>query len=196
MKLLVSISFALFAISAVSILSTSYASQPLPSAARIVYLPPPRDMMPDTANTYYPPPPTDTDGLPDYYHTGGKKTFVFSPRNKEWAAYSAHGVKVAGGIANGGKPGYHTPAGKFRIIRKSGPEYVSSKYPRRSNGINGGAPMPYAMHFTSVGHAIHGSPQISTYNGSHGCIRVKTDAAQWLSQYFITPGTRVVVKPY
>ncbi len=55
--------------------------------------------------------------------------------------------------------------------------------------------MPYCMFFTG-NYAIHGSPRISNRNGSHGCIRVTTTAARWLSQHFLRHGTRVVVLPY
>ncbi len=130
--------------------------------------------------------------LPSRYNTGGERIVVFSPRYKEWAAYDADGYKVASGVANGGKPGHRTPAGSYRIYNKAGPGHVSSKYPKPT----GGAPMPYAMHFTKAGHAIHGSPEISNVNGSHGCVRVKTTAAKWLSSYFVKPGTKLVVHSY
>ena len=123
-----------------------------------------------------------------------QKVFVFDPKTKTWAAYE-NGRKIKSGVANGGKPGYKTPTGVFYVYNKAGANHVSSKYPVNSNGTRGGAPMPYAMHFTKAGHAIHGSPQISNQNSSHGCIRVKTDAARWL-QNFITPGTKIIVYPY
>lgn len=126
--------------------------------------------------------------LPRRYNTGGERAFVFSPRDREWAAYDANGYKVSGGIANGGKPGYRTPQGTYRSYSRMGPGHVSSKYDS--------APMPYAMHFTKAGHAVHGSPYISNRNGSHGCIRVQTRAAQWLNQKFMTPGTKIIVLSY
>ena len=129
------------------------------------------------------------------YATVMQKTFVFNPRTKSWAAY-LNGRKINGGVANGGKSGYRTPSGVFRVYGKQGPSYRSSRYPIHRNGTRGGAPMPYAMHFTVAGHAIHGSPQISNQNSSHGCIRVTTSAARWLNQNFITIGTKVVVYPY
>lgn len=124
-----------------------------------------------------------------------EKVFVFSPHNKYWAAY-INGKKIRDGVANGGKPGYRTPTGVFYVMSKKGVHYVSSRYPINANGTRGGAFMPYAMHFTKNGHAIHGSPEISNQNSSHGCIRVKTAAAKWLSESFITHGTKVVVYPY
>ncbi|HLB56492.1 MAG TPA: L,D-transpeptidase [Coxiellaceae bacterium] len=124
-----------------------------------------------------------------------EKVFIFDPRTKKWAAYQ-NGKKVGSGPANGGKPGYHTPRGTFHIYSKKGPNHVSSKYPVYSNGSRGGAKMPYAMHFTKAGHAIHGSPTISNQNSSHGCIRVKTSAAKWLNESFMTRNTKVIVYPY
>lgn len=136
--------------------------------------------------------------LGNHFDTGGERTFVFSPRYKEWAAYDADGYRVSKGIANGGsdfcedlgKP-CHTPAGVYRVQSKGSQDCVSKKFPI---GV-GGAAMPYCMYF-SGGYAIHGSPYISNRNGSHGCIRVHTSAAHWLHRYFMHPGTKVVVLPY
>lgn len=124
-----------------------------------------------------------------------QKVFVFSPRDKHWVAYE-NGHKVASGVANGGMDGHRTPVGVFHVMDKAGPYHVSSVYPKYKNGSRGGAPMPYAMHFTKIGHAIHGSPQIYNHNSSHGCIRVKTSAAKWLNESFMTRGTTVIVRPY
>jgi lipoprotein-anchoring transpeptidase ErfK/SrfK len=128
----------------------------------------------------------------------GEKKFIFSPRLRMWAAYDAGGKRVAYGIANGGSHycgdlgrACRTPIGSFRVHSKGGPECVSSRFPLP----HGGAAMPYCMHFRG-GYAIHGSPQISNVNGSHGCVRVKTEAARWLSSNFMQHGTKVVVLPY
>ena len=136
--------------------------------------------------------------LSERFQTKGQRTFVFSPRYKQWAAYDRDGYQVASGTANGGADfcsdinrACRTPAGTFRIGRKGNYHCTSSKYPVGT----GGAAMPYCMFFHK-GYAIHGSDYISHTNGSHGCIRVQTHAAQWLSQYFIQPGTKVVVLPY
>lgn len=137
--------------------------------------------------------------LDEYYSTGGVKTFVFSPRYREWAAYDQDGYRVAKGVANGGQDSCpdlggapcHTPSGVYHVYSKGSADCVSRTFPV---GV-GGAQMPYCMFFHN-GYAIHGSPYISTRNGSHGCIRVHTSAAQWLSRYFISPGTKVVVLPY
>lgn len=128
----------------------------------------------------------------------GHKMFVFSPRHRAWAAYSADGSKVATGIANGGASfcddigkACTTPAGMYAIHTKKGYDCVSKKFPV---GV-GGAPMPYCMFFRG-GYAIHGSPYLSNNNSSHGCIRVTTSAAQWLSNNFMSIGTKVLVLSY
>ena len=128
----------------------------------------------------------------------GEKIFVFSPRLKKWAIYDSQGERIAYGPANGGadycpdKGGpCRTPGGTYRIHTKKGADCVSSVFPL---GI-GGAPMPFCMFFRG-GYAIHGSPQISNVNGSHGCIRVTTTAARWLHQNFLNHGTKVVILSY
>ncbi len=136
--------------------------------------------------------------LGKHYDTKGERAFVFSPSEKEWAAYDADGYYVAGGIANGGAPycadlqeACHTPAGVFRIQRKGGYDCESSTFPLGK----GGAPMPYCMFFIG-GYAIHGSPYLSNRNTSHGCVRVETSAARWLHTYFLDHGTKVIIHPY
>jgi hypothetical protein len=128
----------------------------------------------------------------------GERVFAFSPRLKMWAAYDSQGRRVAYGKANGGsdycpdlnRP-CHTPTGTFRIYKKGSSDCKSSRFPLPM----GGAPMPYCMHFQG-GNAIHGSQYVSTVNSSHGCIRVTTPAAQWLSSRFAQNGTKVMVLSY
>jgi lipoprotein-anchoring transpeptidase ErfK/SrfK len=128
----------------------------------------------------------------------GESTFAFSPRLRMWAFYNAQGQRVAYGRANGGSDycpdlGHrcHTPTGTFRVQSKGTAACVSRKFPI---GV-GNAPMPYCMYFHG-GYAIHGSPYISNRNGSHGCIRTTTQAAQWLHRNYMRNGTKVVVLPY
>lgn len=128
----------------------------------------------------------------------GYRFFVFSPRMRQWAAYDASGYRVKWGFANGGAEYCNdvgrrcrTPGGSYRIMSKGSSSCKSSKYPKP----RGGAPMPYCMFFRSA-YAIHGSPRISNNNGSHGCIRVTTSAAKWLSENFLRIGTPVKVLPY
>ena len=136
--------------------------------------------------------------LPRRIKPPGERLFVFSPRLREWAAYLPDGTRVGYGRANGGadwcadlgRP-CRTPRGAFRVQSKGSPNCRSKKFPLP----RGGAPMPYCMFFFG-GYAIHGSPGISNNNSSHGCIRVQTRAAQWLSKYFLKIGTRIVITSY
>ena len=128
----------------------------------------------------------------------GVRLFIFSPRRKAWAAYTADGRLVGYGRASGGANwckdigrSCRTPRGTFRIFSRGSPGCRSSRYPKP----RGGAPMPYCMFFSKY-YAIHGSPHVPNYNASHGCIRVKPHAAKWLRYNFITIGTRVVVTSY
>ncbi len=136
--------------------------------------------------------------FPQKRKSTGNRVFIFSPRKLMWAAYSSNGTLLKTGRASGGK-GYcpdvrrscRTPRGSFKIYSKGSPSCRSSKYPLG----RGGAPMPYCMFFYR-GYAIHGSPNVPNHNASHGCIRVRPDAAKWLSQNFIRHGTTVLVTPY
>lgn len=126
-----------------------------------------------------------------------EKVFVFSPKKHMWYAYE-NGQLVNSGAASGGA-NYcadihrrcHTPTGTFRVWSKGGPNCKSSKYPLP----NGGAIMGYCMHFSKY-YAIHASNNVPNYNASHGCIRVKPDAARWLNQNFMNIGTKVIVNSY
>lgn len=51
--------------------------------------------------------------------------------------------------------------------------------------------------YKHTGYALHGSQYIHpSRHGSHGCIRLQTPDARWLSQNHIDPGTLVVVTNY
>lgn len=123
---------------------------------------------------------------------------VFDPKHYTYAAYR-NGKLVRTGRASGGatfckdvgRP-CKTPTGKFRVHSLGSADCKSGKYPKP----NGGAPMPYCMHFTAAGHALHGSPHVPLDNASHGCIRVSPKDAKWLRHNFVKVGTEVVVRPY
>lgn len=68
-------------------------------------------------------------------------------------------------IGQGG-PGYETPRSSFHVSRKVVHD-VSYAFDM--------APMPYAVYFTSVGHAFHeGDPE----GDSHGCVRLAPGDAE------------------
>tara|TARA_B100000989_G_scaffold299022_2_gene292097 strand:- start:25103 stop:25669 length:567 start_codon:yes stop_codon:yes gene_type:complete len=136
--------------------------------------------------------------FPQTREANGRNTFIFDPKHLMWGAYDANGQLVNQGAASGGK-GYcadigrscRTPSGSYAVYRKGGAGCKSTKYPVGK----GGAPMPYCMFFNG-GYAVHGSPHVPGYNASHGCIRVPPSDAAWLSQNFMSNGTKVIVKSY
>lgn len=137
---------------------------------------------------------------PDQANTYSSNLFVFDPSDLEWYAYDSTGSLVNSGKAIGGASycpdideACDTPTGVYRVYRKGGPECESNTFPIEEGG---GAPMPYCMFFNK-GIAIHGSEyNLPNFHVSHGCVRVTYDDAYWLSNNFITVGTRVVVRPY
>jgi L,D-transpeptidase-like protein len=137
--------------------------------------------------------------MPRSIKATGDGVFVFSPRARQWAAYNSSGQLVGYGRANGGgsfcaelNEACLTEGGKFRVFRKGDASCYSKTFPLDQGG---GAPMPYCMFFNG-GSAIHGSAQLSLMNSSHGCVRVTTPSAQWLSNNFVKVGTRVLVTSY
>lgn len=142
------------------------------------------------------------DAFPLSRNVHGTKLFVFDPKAHAWGAYDSYGQLIATGRASGGadfcadvgRP-CRTVIGSFRIYRKQGADCESSAYPKRDGEPDGGAPMPYCMHFHK-GYAIHGSSNVPGKNVSHGCIRVTPRAAEWLNKHFIDIGTKVLVLPY
>lgn len=81
-----------------------------------------------------------------------------------------------------GKPGYNTPAGKFKILEKH-VHHISTIY---------NLPMPYMMRLTNYGVAIH-QGYVPNYPASHGCIRVPREYAQKFYDW-ATIGTPVYIK--
>lgn len=112
-----------------------------------------------------------------------------------WGAYNDQGNLVRWGSASGGKgfcpdigQACKTVTGTYTVYRKQGSSCKSSRFPVP----NGGAPMPYCMHFHG-GYALHGG-NVPDFNASHGCIRVPLYEAQWLNQNFVTVGkTRISI---
>lgn len=133
--------------------------------------------------------------FPEYRNTDNKKLIVVDLTQQAFAAYDKKGELLHWGPISGGK-GYcpdtgtrcATITGNFRILRKQNEDCVSSKFPLETNG---GAPMPYCMHFHG-GFALHGST-LPGYNASHGCVRLFFSDAKWLNKNFASIGTRVIV---
>jgi lipoprotein-anchoring transpeptidase ErfK/SrfK len=136
--------------------------------------------------------------FPSMREATGNKIVIVDPNNHAWGAYDASGFLVAQGAASTGRDycpdlgtACKTPSGTFTVYRKQGAECKSTKFPIPE----GGAPMPHCMFFNG-GYALHGSDYVPNYNASHGCVRLHPEDAAWLSQNFVTIGTKVQVLPY
>ena len=128
----------------------------------------------------------------------GSKIIIVDPNEHAWGAYDPNGTLVAQGPASAGRgfcpdinSACKTPSGTFSVYRKEGADCKSNIFPIPE----GGAPMPYCMYFHG-GYALHGSYEVPNYNASHGCVRLHPSDAQWLSQNFVTIGTKVTILPY
>lgn len=137
--------------------------------------------------------------FPEQRPATGKKVFVFDPKATAWAAYDAEGHRVKTGSASGGSDycddigrSCRTVTGTFKVYSKKGEDCKSSLYPIETNG---GAKMPYCMHFHG-GYSIHAAYEVPNANVSHGCVRVLPSAAKWLNENFMNVGTTVIVEPY
>lgn len=146
----------------------------------------------------------DVSPFPRYIQSNGEKIIYVSQKNLAWGAYDDTGELVWWGPLSSGTGKCNvsgkcvTPSGMFRVIRKQDIDCISTAFPVRSDGNNGGAIMPYCMHFFR-GYALHGSDIVPGYNASHGCVRMFIEDARWLNEEFIdvpgygAKGTKVIV---
>lgn len=147
----------------------------------------------------------DVSPFPRYIDSEGEKIIFVSQQKLAWGAYDDKGELVwwgplssGSGRCKGIEGNCVTPSGSFRIIRKQDISCVSTAFPRHADGFNGGAEMPYCMHFLR-GVALHGSDTVPGYRASHGCVRLFIEDARWLNEEFIElpgmgeKGTRVIV---
>lgn len=131
-------------------------------------------------------------------NSASDRVFIFDPKQHKWYALE-DGRVIKSGVASGGadycsdvKRACRTPSGTYKVILKRGADCRSSRYPLGK----GGAPMGYCVFFSKY-YAIHASNNVpADRNASHGCIRVKNEAAKWLNQDFLQVGDTVIVKPY
>ena len=137
----------------------------------------------------------DLSPFPQYIQGTGKRQIVVKLSLQAFGAYDTEGNLVHWGPISGGKgwcpdtgKACRTATGDFKIIRKQGPGCKSSKFPIETNG---GAPMPYCMHFYR-GFAMHAGT-LPGYHASHGCVRLNRDDAKWLNRHFSKIGTQVIV---
>lgn len=147
----------------------------------------------------------DVSPFPRYIEPEGEKIIFVNQDKLAWGAYDENGELLWWGPLSSGSGHCRgldgtciTPSGAFRIVRKQDIDCISTTFPMRGNGDNGGAEMPYCMHFFR-GYALHGSDTVPGYRASHGCIRIFIEDARWLNEEFITlpggdsKGTRVII---
>jgi hypothetical protein len=148
----------------------------------------------------------DISPFPRYIEPTGEKTIYVNQNELAWGAYDEQGELVWWGpLSSGSGRCAHiegqckTPSGEFRVIRKQDYDCISTAFPQRSDGLGGGAEMPYCMHFFR-GYALHGSDNVPGYRASHGCVRMFVEDARWLNEEFIDlpaaggfVGTRVII---
>lgn len=147
----------------------------------------------------------DVSPFPRYIEKTDEKTIYVSQKLLAWGAYNENGELIWWGPLSSGTGacsealgGCKTPTGSFRIIRKQDIDCISTAFPIRADGNNGGAVMPFCMHFFR-GFALHGSYSVPGYRESHGCVRLFIEDAQWLNEEFVDvpengdKGTRVVI---
>lgn len=148
----------------------------------------------------------DVSPFPRYIESDGEKTIFVSQQQLAWGAYDEQGELIWWGPISSGSGhcgaldgNCLTPSGSFRVIRKQDIDCISTVFPRRADGNNGGAVMPYCMHFLR-GFALHGSDTVPGYRASHGCVRLFIEDARWLNEEFINlpgggmKGTKVIVE--
>ena len=148
----------------------------------------------------------DVSPFPRYIESDGEKTIFVSQKQLAWGAYDENGellwwgpLSSGSGHCKGIDGTCTTPSGSFRIIRKQDIDCISTTFPMRSDGENGGAEMPYCMHFYR-GYALHGSDTVPGYRASHGCVRIFIEDARWLNEEFVNlpggggKGTRVIIE--
>ena len=148
----------------------------------------------------------DVSPFPRYVEPVGEKIIYVNQKELAFAAYNEEGELVWWGPVSTGSGNCRspdgtclTPQGSYRIINKQDIDCISTVFPIRAIGENGGASMPYCMHYFR-GYALHGSSSVPGYRASHGCVRMFIEDARWLNEEFVTvsedsfmQGTRVVV---
>lgn len=131
--------------------------------------------------------------IPKTIAAPGQKTIKIDLSKRVFGAYDVEGNLLKWGRISGGKnycpdigKSCRTPTGTFTIYSKKGSECKSSRFPLP----NGGAKMPYCMHFHG-GYAMHGG-HVPNYNASHGCVRMHAEDAKWLNHNFVQVGSTKV----
>lgn len=98
------------------------------------------------------------------------KVAITVDKDNQQMTVAVDGVQRYTWPVSSGLPSYETPNGSFRAFRMEEDHY-SKEFDE--------APMPHAIFFTKVGHAIHGTDSVNRLGSpaSHGCVRLSREHA-------------------
>jgi len=98
------------------------------------------------------------------------KVAITVDKDNQQMTVAVDGVETYRWPVSSGLPSYETPNGSFRTFRMEEDHY-SKEFDD--------APMPHAIFFTKIGHAIHGTDSVNRLGSpaSHGCVRLSRDNA-------------------
>src|ERR1700712_3681901 len=93
------------------------------------------------------------------------KVSITVDKNSQTMTVAVDGVERYQWPVSSGLPSYETPNGNFKTFRMEEDHY-SKEFDD--------APMPHAIFFTKLGHAIHGTDSVNRLGSpaSHGCVRL------------------------
>jgi peptidoglycan hydrolase-like protein with peptidoglycan-binding domain len=110
---------------------------------------------------------------------GGRTAWVLNTSTGSDVPYTEVDQKN-GGTTSGDA---HTPEGTFKVYREYSDGWESGQLGEL-----------YRPKYFSGGVAVHGAPQVPNHPASHGCVRVSTDAMDWIWANDLLPkGLHVVV---
>src|SRR4051794_15354293 len=98
------------------------------------------------------------------------KVAITVDKDAQQMTVAVDGVERYHWPVSSGIPSYETPNGSFRAFRMEEDHY-SKEFDD--------APMPHAIFFTKIGHAIHGTDSVNRLGSpaSHGCVRLSRENA-------------------
>ena len=101
------------------------------------------------------------------------KVAITVDKDNQRMTVAVDGVERYHWPVSSGIPSYETPNGSFRTFRMEEDHY-SKEFDD--------APMPHAIFFTKIGHAIHGTDSVGRLGApaSHGCVRLSRQNASTL----------------
>lgn len=98
------------------------------------------------------------------------KVAITVDKDNQQMTVAVDGIETYRWPVSSGLPSYETPNGSFRAFRMEEDHY-SKEFDE--------APMPHAVFFTKLGHAIHGTDSVNRLGSpaSHGCVRLSRENA-------------------